>query len=74
MALITCKECKNQVSDTAKKCPSCGAKVPEKNIHNYVDWRRFFCACYLGGNVWAKSERRRIKHGLLILCSARRDC
>ena len=30
MALITCKECKNTVSDTAEKCPSCGAKVPKK--------------------------------------------
>lgn len=27
MALITCKECKAQVSDQAGKCPQCGAKV-----------------------------------------------
>lgn len=27
MALITCKECKKQVSTTAKTCPNCGAKV-----------------------------------------------
>lgn len=31
MALIICKECKNKVSDTAEKCPSCGAKVPKKS-------------------------------------------
>jgi hypothetical protein len=29
MALITCKECKKQVSDSAKTCPSCGAPVPK---------------------------------------------
>ena len=28
MALITCPECKQQISDTAKICPSCGAKPP----------------------------------------------
>jgi RNA polymerase subunit RPABC4/transcription elongation factor Spt4 len=31
MALITCKECSTQVSNTAESCPSCGAKVP-KNL------------------------------------------
>jgi hypothetical protein len=30
MALIQCKECKAEVSDTAKNCPKCGAKVPKK--------------------------------------------
>lgn len=25
MALIICRECKNQVSDQAKSCPNCGA-------------------------------------------------
>lgn len=29
MALVTCKECKNHVSDSAKTCPSCGAAVPK---------------------------------------------
>lgn len=29
MALIACHECKRQVSDTAKSCPSCGAKVKQ---------------------------------------------
>jgi RNA polymerase subunit RPABC4/transcription elongation factor Spt4 len=28
MALIECKECRNQVSDTAAACPKCGAVVP----------------------------------------------
>jgi hypothetical protein len=30
MSLITCKECKKEVSDTAEKCPHCGAKIPKK--------------------------------------------
>ena len=29
MALIQCKECKAQVSDSAKTCPACGAPVPQ---------------------------------------------
>lgn len=35
MALIACKECKQQVSDSAGRCPSCGAKVrkPLSAIH-----------------------------------------
>ena len=31
MALVKCHECGNQVSDTAKTCPSCGAKVQRKS-------------------------------------------
>lgn len=30
MALIVCKECENKVSNKAKTCPNCGAKVPKK--------------------------------------------
>lgn len=29
MALITCKECKSQISDSAAACPQCGAKPPK---------------------------------------------
>jgi hypothetical protein len=31
MALIKCKECGNEVSDTAKACPHCGANVPKSS-------------------------------------------
>jgi zinc-ribbon domain len=27
MALVTCKECMKQISDSAKTCPNCGFKV-----------------------------------------------
>ena len=30
MALVQCKECKAQISNTAKACPQCGAKLPAK--------------------------------------------
>lgn len=30
MSLVKCKECGHQVSDSAKNCPGCGAKVPAK--------------------------------------------
>lgn len=29
MALITCKDCENQVSTDAKACPQCGARIPK---------------------------------------------
>lgn len=31
MALIKCPECNKEISDTAKRCPSCGYKFPIKN-------------------------------------------
>lgn len=31
MALITCKECRAEVSDTAATCPKCGARVKPKS-------------------------------------------
>ncbi len=31
MALIICKECGNQVADSAKQCPSCGATMKKKS-------------------------------------------
>lgn len=30
MAMTICKECKNQISDTAKLCPHCGALYTKK--------------------------------------------
>lgn len=36
MALLTCKDCKNQVSTDAKACPQCGAKVEKP--HSIGQW------------------------------------
>lgn len=37
MALIKCKECGKEISDTAKACPNCGAKIKAKKfiLKNY---------------------------------------
>ncbi len=32
MALIECKECRKQVSNSAVSCPHCGAKVPRRSV------------------------------------------
>lgn len=32
MALVECRECRKQVSDSAKTCPHCGAKVPHRSV------------------------------------------
>lgn len=36
MALVTCKECKNEISDSAAVCPQCGAKPQQKT--SIVTW------------------------------------
>ena len=36
MALITCKECKEKISNKAKKCPKCGAPVKKKT--SLITW------------------------------------
>jgi len=33
MAMVKCKECGKEISDTAKACPHCGAKRISKNIN-----------------------------------------
>ncbi|MGD9638763.1 MAG: SH3 domain-containing protein [Alphaproteobacteria bacterium] len=34
MSLIKCRECNKEVSDTAKSCPHCGAKIKTKHGHS----------------------------------------
>lgn len=36
MALIRCDECKAEVSDTADKCPQCGAVVGSQGINRWI--------------------------------------
>ena len=43
MAMIKCKECKNDVSNTAKTCPSCGANLQKR-------WKELFIVPLIG--VW----------------------
>ena len=47
MALITCKECKEQVSNKATTCPKCGAPVPKGSAWGvlalgFVIWLAWF--------------------------------
>lgn len=32
MAMTNCRECKNEISTTAKSCPKCGATVPKASL------------------------------------------
>lgn len=36
MTLVNCKECGHEVSDQAKSCPNCGAKVNQKNVFGMI--------------------------------------
>lgn len=38
MALVTCRECKHTVSDTAASCPSCGVKKPVLKSNKKTRW------------------------------------
>ena len=32
MGMTNCRECKNEISTTAKSCPKCGATVPQASL------------------------------------------
>jgi hypothetical protein len=55
MALIKCKECGNEVSNSASTCPKCGAKVPKKTgigtwiVSGAVIW--FLFSVFSGGGA-----------------------
>jgi hypothetical protein len=36
MAMISCQECKNAISDTAKSCPKCGYLVPRRKVWPWI--------------------------------------
>lgn len=58
MALIVCKECKNKVSDKAKTCPSCGAKVPKKtSLFTWIIFIVFSIGLYTAVQI-PKSNKR----------------
>lgn len=49
MALITCPECKNQISETAENCPKCGYKItPEKVAEIKQQSKKFNKGCGIG--------------------------
>jgi hypothetical protein len=64
MALISCPECKQQISDTAVTCPHCGVKLHKSSIAQFFN--RLFTyiilagvavlAVYLYVNVFSKNK------------------
>lgn len=46
MALIKCKECGTEVSNSAKTCPKCGAPVPKKT--SLLTWFALFLIIMIG--------------------------
>lgn len=52
MALISCPECKTEVSDTAKACPKCGARVkPARKAWFWLASLMGFAAVSVGAMV-----------------------
>lgn len=52
MALIKCKECGQEVSDHAKACPHCGAKIAATPLADSLMWGAkvfsiMFTICFL---------------------------
>ncbi len=85
MALITCPECKKQISDSAQACPQCGAAPPKRALEiegtkmvSKSRWLAFaglllmLGGCYLGGGVEAHGFGfvYRMVPGLLVLVCA----
>lgn len=62
MALIKCKECGNEVSTKADKCPNCGAPVKPKQIGCFASLIIIFLVIGLIGiissNIYKSSERK----------------
>jgi len=43
MAMIKCKECNEEISDKAEKCPKCGAPVVHKVLLSYPGQDDYRC-------------------------------
>jgi hypothetical protein len=50
MAIVTCRECKKEVSDSAKTCPHCGATNPSLPIGGF--WVFLIGAAIIALIVW----------------------
>ena len=50
MALIKCPECNKEISDEARRCPSCGKPIWGKKDKN---WSNIVCVCaIITGIIW----------------------
>lgn len=56
MALIYCKDCGRQVSDTAASCPYCGSKMRYTDPNaSEKDWLATLLLCFFLGTIGAHS-------------------
>lgn len=65
MALTTCNECGKDLSDTAKACPHCGAKVPRPSIWPWVlgvPFALFVAFLMFGAAVGSSPEAKEKAH------------
>lgn len=49
--MIECRECKKEISSTAKSCPSCGAKVPRVKWWLWVPLALFGAFILYGASI-----------------------
>lgn len=63
MAMITCQECKKEISSTAKSCPHCGVKVPHARVWPWIIGVpvAFFVAFMIFGAILAGSPEGKAK-------------
>ena len=65
MAMIKCNECGKEISDTAKACPHCGAKVPRPSIWPWVvgvPFALFLAFLLFGAAVGSTPEAKQKAH------------
>lgn len=55
MALVTCLECKREISSDAKVCPLCGKKNPTKRPLTFVQWGLWLIASLVGVGMMDKA-------------------
>jgi len=66
MALIACKDCKTEISSSAKSCPKCGAKLPTSSAKVFLYVLGIAVAVFLAVVfLQPKSiEEKRLRHSL----------
>jgi zinc-ribbon domain len=67
MALIKCVECGEEISDTAKSCPKCGAKVPKAKLWIWIPLgliAAFFIIGLLAGNTPEGEQKSKERYAI----------
>ncbi|WP_412538498.1 zinc ribbon domain-containing protein [Longispora sp. K20-0274] len=56
MAMVSCRECKHSVSDSAPTCPSCGVKSPGGHAQLEIKRAKSMLGAALPLSVWVDSN------------------